>query len=344
MKYVNPLIFAIIGDAIGAGYEFSKTTVSLDFKMINEKTGITDDSSLTVVMATALRECIERKFNLKNSTIDIKKSFRRHLVRGINIRMKYYDRNNHKAYRFKNGGFYGGRFFNKFYGGVDGYGKDMVHPQTDSFGNGGPMRVSSIPFLFNTEEEVMEYSKLSALPSHNDEEGIKGTQAIALCIFLARKGVPKNKIKTQIQSKFGYDLDNIDKYKLIKTDSMQDETCPTTVPVVLIVALDPDIKSFEDGLRKIISFGGDTDTTAAMLCPILAALYDVPQALIEVGEICLRLYPEYYHEYKQFGYFYDELVETGSIKFPTLSYSEVKKRNIKLKTPLSSSVLKLTKR
>ena len=60
------------------------------------------------------------------------------------------------------------------------------------------MRVSSVGWLFDTIEETRRYAKLTAEVTHNHPEGIKGAEATASAIFMARNGASKDEIRDYI--------------------------------------------------------------------------------------------------------------------------------------------------
>jgi len=145
----------------------------------------------------------------------------------------------------------------------------------NSYGNGSAMRVSFIGEHFDTLKKVEDEAQKSALCTHNHPEGIKGAQATALCIFLARHGKSKEEIKNTVEAKFGYDLnftcDGIrDTYKW-------DATCQGTVPQAIRAFLDG--TDMEDCLRNAVSLGGDSDTLACITGSIAEAFYGISPAL-----------------------------------------------------------------
>jgi ADP-ribosylglycohydrolase len=164
------------------------------------------------------------------------------------------------------------------------------------------MRVSPVGFAFNTEEEVLDQAEKTAEISHNHPEGIKGAQATALTVFLARTGHDREKIRKQIRQKFGYNLDrSVDD---IRSTYAFDISCQGTVPEAIIAFLDS--SSYEDAIRNAVSLGGDSDTLACITGGIAEAFYgSVPPHirekvkdiltpdLWETTEIFCRKYLEY---------------------------------------------------
>jgi len=114
-----------------------------------------------------------------------------------------------------------------------------------SFGNGSAMRVSPVGFAFETEDEVMQWAERSAAVTHNHPEGIKGAQATALCIYLARKGADKETIRTEITGRFGYDLNRT--VGGIRPEYHFDVSCQGSVPESIIAFLDSTAHCKEGG-------------------------------------------------------------------------------------------------
>jgi ADP-ribosylglycohydrolase len=135
------------------------------------------------------------------------------------------------------------------------------------------MRVSPVGFAFNTEDEVLEEAEKTANISHNHPEGVKGAQATALAVFLARMGHTKEEIRGQISQRFGYNIHRtVDD---IRPTYSFDVSCQGTVPEAIIAFLDS--TSYEDAVRNAISLGGDSDTLACITGGIAEAFYrDVP--------------------------------------------------------------------
>jgi len=131
------------------------------------------------------------------------------------------------------------------------------------------MRVSPIGFAFDSLSVVLEEAKRSAEVTHNHPEGIKGAQAIASAIFLARTGKTKQEIRSFTESNFGYELNkSLDEIRMKNT---MDISCQATVPRALIAFLNS--KDFEDAIRKAVALGGDSDTIACMAGGIAQAYY-----------------------------------------------------------------------
>ena len=146
----------------------------------------------------------------------------------------------------------------------------------NSWGNGSAMRVSPVAYAFDTLEEVLAEAKRSAEVTHNHEQGIRGAQATAAAIFLARTGSTKDQIREYIEVTFDYFLD--DTIAQIRPTYCFDVSCQGSVPQSIIAFLES--TSYEDAVRNAISFGGDADTMACIAGAIAEAYYGgVPDAI-----------------------------------------------------------------
>jgi len=251
------MIGAIAGDIIGSVYE-SHCLKTTEFAIFTANSTFTDDTVLTVAIADCL---------LHNK--DYATTF------------KYYAR------KYPYAGF-GGMFFQ--------WAKSDSSEPYNSFGNGSAMRVSPVGFAFDTMKEVLAEAKRSAEVTHNHPEGIKGAQAIAAAILLARKQESKSKIKDFIENNFGYNLNKT--LVEIRPYYHFDETCEGSVPQAIIAFLESD--SYEDAVRKAVSLGGDSDTLACMAGGIAQAHYKiVPDYIIK--EAKNRLDPELLRVVEQFN-------------------------------------------
>jgi len=180
--------------------------------------------------------------------------------------------------RYPNAG-YGGMFFHWVL-------SDEVKPY-NSYGNGSAMRVSPVGFAFDGIDEVLAEAQRSAEVTHNHPEGIKGAQATALAILLARRKVSKAEIQREIETRFGYDLHRTPDE--IRPTYSFNETCQATVPEALCCFLTGE--DYESVVRLCISLGGDADTLAAIAGPIAEAYYGIPDWI--VAEIRQRLPEEF---------------------------------------------------
>ena len=139
------------------------------------------------------------------------------------------------------------------------------------------MRVSPVGWYFDSLEETLEKAKESAGVTHDHPEGIKGAQAIATCIFLARTGADKSTIKRYVENEFKYDLSHsCDKIRLSYTfDISCQGTCPQAITAFL------ESNDFESAIRLAISLGGDSDTLACITGSISEAFYGIPKWIRE---------------------------------------------------------------
>ena len=134
------------------------------------------------------------------------------------------------------------------------------------------MRVSPCGWFAESIEEAEALAERSAVVTHNHPEGIKGAQATAAAIYLARAGTQRDKIKEHIEDKYGYDLNRT--IGEIRPAYQFNATCQETVPEAIIAFLES--HSFEDAIRNAISLGGDSDTLAAITGSIAEAFYGIP--------------------------------------------------------------------
>lgn len=233
------IIGSVIGDIIGSVYEWNNTNTT-DFNIFNVKCDYTDDTVLTIAVA----DCI---LNKKDFSKTIWEYGRKYPNRGYGEKFNMWLRNENRL-------------------------------PYNSYGNGSGMRVSPVGFAYDTINDVLKYAKKSAEISHNHEEGIKGAQAIASAVYLAKIGNSKNEIKKFILKKFKYNLNfSLDE---IRNTYEFDESCQGSVPQAIVAFLES--KDFENAIRLAISIGGDSDTIACMTGGIAAAFYkEIPDKLIE---------------------------------------------------------------
>jgi ADP-ribosylglycohydrolase len=165
-----------------------------------------------------------------------------------------------------------------------------------SFGNGGAMRVSAIGYAARSVEDVLQEAARSAAPTHNHPEGVKGAQATALAVFLARGGAGKEEIRREIASRFHYDLSRT--VHAIRPGYRLDVSAQASVPESIISFLDAD--SFEAAVRNAVSLGGDTDTMACIAGAIAEAYFGrVPEPI--ATEVENRLPPEFLQVIERFA-------------------------------------------
>lgn len=162
------------------------------------------------------------------------------------------------------------KYPNRGYG--DGFSRWVISDDKNpyySYGNGSAMRVNPVGWAYSSLSDVLNEAKQSAIVSHNHEEGIKGAQAVAAAIFLARTGCKKNDIKQYLKETFKYNLDR--KLDDIRPDYKFDVSCQGSVPESIIAFLESE--NYEDAIRNAISLGGDSDTMACISGSIAEAYY-----------------------------------------------------------------------
>ncbi len=234
------VIGAIIGDIVGSRFEFNNYRKK-DFKFFSDDCYFTDDTVMTLAVAKAINETEDIELLHKEVTTIMQKIGR----------------------QYPNCG-YGGRFYNWMF-------SDKPYPY-NSFGNGSAMRVAFCGEIASTLEQAIRLSYEVTRVTHNHYEGIKGAEATAVCVFLARTGKSKKEIGKYIKRHY-YDLDfTIDE---IRPTYRFNETCQQTVPQAIQAFLESE--SFEDAIRIAVSVGGDSDTLAAITGSIAGAYYGVSE-------------------------------------------------------------------
>lgn len=231
------MIGAIAGDIIGSVYEHAPIKTK-DFPLFHRQARFTDDTVLSIAVARAILD----KVDYGSAIRDIGR-------------------------RYPNAG-YGGSFIHWLL--ADGA------PPYNSWGNGSAMRVAPVGFAFGTADTVLQEAANSAAITHDHPEGIKGAQATALAIFLARQKAGKAEIRDEIEQRFGYDLERtVDE---IRPRYSFDISCQGTVPEAIVAFLDS--MSWEDAVRNAVSLGGDSDTLACITGGIGEAWYGgIPEAV-----------------------------------------------------------------
>ncbi len=235
---------AILGDMIGAPYEFTKPPAFADFPLFGEGSRFTDDTVLAVAVAEALLDAEGQSDE--------------------NTRIILIHRLQKWARRYPDAGF-GGKFWRWM---------NSRYPKPyKSYGNGSAMRAPAAGWLFPTLEETRRAARLSAEVTHNHPEGIRGAEATACAIFLARTGMDKAQMKDWLSQTFGYDLNR--SCETIRQGNRNTVSCQDTVPEAIIAFLEG--SSFEDVIRRAVLLGGDADTLACIAGSIAEAFYGVPE-------------------------------------------------------------------
>lgn len=233
---------AIAGDLIGSPYEHRRIRTP-DFPLFTGESRFTDDTVLTAATADALLS--------GGSYAELYRSYGR---------------------RYPDAG-YGGRFF------------EWIHARDPapygSWGNGAAMRVSPVGWARESVEEVLREAERSAAVSHDHPEGIRGAQAVALAVFLARGGVSRERIRSDLEERLGYDLSR--SIREIREGYGFDVSAKGSVPEAISCFLES--SDFESAVRLAVSLGGDSDTQASIAGAIAEAFYGgVPREIVEEAE------------------------------------------------------------
>ena len=239
---------AILGDIIGSPFEFDRGDKTKEFDLFSKDCDFTDDSVMTIAVGEALL-AVGPEATVKE------------IEEAVVTNMQDWG----KRYPYAG---YGGRFR---------YWLRERNPKPyGSYGNGSAMRVSAVGWLYDSLERTREVARATANVTHNHPEGIKGAEATASAIYMARNESSKEEIKEYIEREFHYNLDRtLDE---IRPGYHMDETCQRTVPEAIIAFLES--KDFEDAIRNAVSLGGDTDTLGAITGSIAEAFYGISDVLI----------------------------------------------------------------
>lgn len=242
------MLGAIAGDVLGSIHEFHPIRTK-NFILLNPECVFTDDTVMTAAVADSLMNKIP-------------------YVESLQMWGRKYPRAG-----------YGG-WFNEWIH------SDFPKPY-NSFGNGSAMRCSSIGWLFDDEDSVLEEAKESAEITHNHPEGIKGAQAVALGVMLGRQGSTKLEIQEKLEALFDYDLSQT--LEQVKFNYSFDVTCQGSVPQAIISFLESE--DFEHAIRNAISLGGDADTQACIAGALAEGYYmNIPDQIKEF--VLTRITPD----------------------------------------------------
>lgn len=253
---------AIIGDIVGSRFEFHNYRKT-DFEMFAPSCFCTDDTLMTIAVAGALKEARETHYESLEDTVV-------HYMQAIG-----------RAH--PDAGW--GAAFRQWL--------ELEDPfPYNSFGNGAAMRVSACGWYGQSAEEVLGLARRVTMVTHNHPEGIRGAQAVALAIYLARTGVSKAKIYRTLQEWYPVLKRPNFVTRYIRPTYKFNETCQDTVPQAIQVWYES--KNFEDAIRLAVSLGGDSDTLAAIVGSIAEAYYGIPykmisQANIYLSKTCLKM-------------------------------------------------------
>ena len=259
------MLGAIIGDIVGSPYEFDDYNIkTTDFPLFSKESEITDDTIMTLAVAQGL---MNGKKDAHKTYNEITKCMQKlgneypYMSYGCNSQ-SWLCSDNPKPY--------------------------------NSYGNGSAMRVSSVAWFFDNLEDVEKYAEISALPTHNHPHGIKGAQAVASTIFLARSGKTKSEIKNYIVKKYNYDLSKT--CDEIRPNYHHVESCQETVPQAITAFWEGN--DFEEVIRLAVSLGGDSDTLTAIAGSIAEAYYSIPdnikqRALKFLDDDLIKIYNQF---------------------------------------------------
>lgn len=239
------MLGAIIGDIVGSRFEW-RNNKSKDFTLFTDECAFTDDTVMTLAVASALSEWRRQGGSLAKITINKMRQFGR-------------------LYPYAS---YGTSFSQWLIA--------SKPAPYNSYGNGAAMRISPVADVGLTMAEVKKLSYQVTAITHNHPEGIKGAEATATAIFLAKSGKKKEEIKDYISAKYYPFTKSIDEIRPIYLYS---QTCQDTVPQALLAFLESE--SFEDAIRNAVSLGGDSDTLAAICGSVAAPYYGIPRKLKE---------------------------------------------------------------
>lgn len=240
------MLGAIIGDIVGSPYEFGSDKTK-EFELLIPECRPTDDSIMTIAVGCACAE----------ANCDDEEEFKAILI----------ERMQEIGNQYPDAGY--GRMFYSW----------LTDDNPEPYGstsNGSTMRVSPVAWAVDTLEDAERLARWSAEITHDSFEGIRGAQAVAASIFLARTGTEKNEIRNYIEKEY-YNLDfTVDE---IRPGYSHNMSCDKSVPQAIVCFLDS--TDFEDAVRNAVSLGGDCDTQACIAGAIAEAYYGIPDELQE---------------------------------------------------------------
>ena len=237
---------AILGDMIGAPYEFDRGNKTKNFPLFSKNSEFTDDTVMTIAVCEAL--------------LAYRDADPEEIRQAVTVSMRNWGR------RIPDAG-YGGMFYRWL--------RSHNPKPYNSFGNGSAMRVSSVGWLYGTLERTREVARATAAVTHNHLEGIKGAECAAAVIFLARNGATDEDIAKYVKAEFGYDFSET--LAEMRERHAHVETCMDSLPKAMRAYLDG--TSYEDVVRNAVSLGGDTDTLGAIAGAMAEGRYGVPEEL-----------------------------------------------------------------
>ena len=250
------MLGAIIGDIVGSRFEFMESdNRGKNFALFTGECRATDDSLMTLAVAQALYLCKGDYSTLADKCINCMRSVaREHPKTG-----------------------WGGKFFKWLF-------VSESSSPINSFGNGAGMRISPVGWVADSEEELKSLAATVTGVTHNHPEGMKGGEAIAMCVYLARTGASKEEIRRRAAEYYPILNDKSFTIAALQASYGYDDlgywvTCQGSVPHAILAFLESD--GFEDAVRGAVSIGGDSDTIGAMAGSIAEAFYGVSKELEE---------------------------------------------------------------
>lgn len=238
------MLGALAGDMIGSVYEFNNVKTE-EFPLFSRGSRFTDDSVMTLAVADALMAALDGFEPLSTALVSSMRALGR---------------------RYPDAG-YGGSFRRWLH-----HGDPAPY---NSWGNGSAMRVSPAGWACGTLEATEMLAAETAKVTHNHPEGVRGAQAVAACIFLARQGRDSDEIARYVSARIGYSIGfTLDE---IRPGYTFDVSCQGSVPAAIVAFLEGE--GFEDVVRKAVSIGGDSDTIAAIAASIAQARFGIPPEL-----------------------------------------------------------------
>ena len=260
------MLGAIIGDIVGSRFEFGDPPPK-GFRLFTPECNYTDDTICTIAVADAILN---------------KKDYRETLLDWC------------RRYPSPMGG-YGGRFHEWiFSNNSQSYG---------SYGNGSAMRVSPVAWLYDNIDDVQEHARLSAMPTHNHPEGLKGAECIATLIYWLRTTrITKHRVEKKAAELWHYEIPSLQDIYRIGSENHFDGTCQETVPMAIRCFLES--QNFEDAIRIAVLADGDTDTKADITGALAEAFYEIPEditekALAYLPNDMLDIVSQYYDRIRQ---------------------------------------------
>ncbi|MBR5265866.1 MAG: ADP-ribosylglycohydrolase family protein [Clostridia bacterium] len=245
------MLGAVYGDVIGSYYEM-RCTKDYNFEFQHDST-FTDDTVLTVAVCKAILNNSQNitMFDVRTRGLEYAGQFR-----------QYYS-------YYPNAGF--GNMFAK-------WARESVYRVNRSYANGGAMRAIPIGYAYESPEQVLLQARASCYYTHNHREAIRAAQAVAISVFMARKGEGKDTIRRHIEKKFHYDLSR--SIEDIRKNHMFNSRASYSVPSAIVAFLES--SDYESAVRNAVSLGGDADTEACIAGGIAEAYYgEIPKEIVD---------------------------------------------------------------